>query len=65
MDKLVCAGINSDPLRKARRVSVRLEATISHADSAGDALWSNSIKGYALALLQDRVAQVGGFIESC
>jgi hypothetical protein len=46
-------------------VSDRLRAAAGHADPAADILWSDSNKGAVLALLQDRVAQAGKFLESC
>jgi hypothetical protein len=46
-------------------VSARLRAAAGHADPAADVLWSDSNKGDVLALLQDRVAQAGKFLESC
>jgi hypothetical protein len=46
-------------------VTVHLNAALMHASAASDTLWADWAKAHVLALLQDRVAQAGAFIESC
>jgi hypothetical protein len=60
-----CAGICSDPRTEASRVTICLNAAGPHDNVVAKILWADRMKAYTLALLQDRVAQVGDFFDSC
>jgi hypothetical protein len=60
-----CAGICSDPRAEASRVTTCLNAAGPHDNVVAKIFWADRTKAYTLALLQDRVAQVGDFFESC
>ena len=61
----VCAGIRLDPGTEARHVRNRLNTLCDVASRVTPSFWSDRAKGYVLAMLQDRVNQVGEFVECC
>ena len=54
-----------DPLAESKRVTSRLNALAELLTRAGATFWCDREKGHVLALLQDRVGQVGDFVERC
>ncbi|PNT67171.1 hypothetical protein BRADI_3g22047v3 [Brachypodium distachyon] len=56
------AGLQLDPQLEAERVNSRLSRLNTSNKSS---FWYDRDRGRALALMQDRVDQIGGFADSC
>ena len=60
-----CSGIRLDPREEERRINARLTALSENVARYGSDFWSNRDRSDALALLKERVHQVGNFAATC
>ena len=61
----IFAGVQLDSDAEAKQVKLKLNAIADFSYHGTPGFWTDRDRGHVLVTLQDRVSQVGAFVESC